>query len=168
MPERAEGNARRQSVTAGLTVKGAARAIDFYKRAFGAEELSRMSVPDGQAIVHAELRIGSSVIFLSDELCEMGSRSPQTLGGTTAGIYLMVGDADAVFARAVEAGATAEMEVEDTFWGDRMGSVVDPFGHRWAVATHKEDVPPEEMRRRAEDFFKNWAEAKEHDVQASV
>jgi PhnB protein len=142
MHEHMEESTRLHSVTATLTVRDASRAIDFYKKAFGAEELMRMPGPGGRGIMHAEIQIGDSVIFLNDEFPQMGARSPQTLGGTTGGIYLSVPDADAVFSSAVEAGAQPEMAVEDMFWGDRMGSVIDPFGHHWAIGTHKEDVSP--------------------------
>jgi PhnB protein len=137
-----------RTVTPYLTVKGAARAIDFYKRAFGAEELERMTGPDGQSVVHGEIRIGDSVVMLSDELPGTGNHSPQTLGGTTASIFLYVPDVDVAFQRAVDAGAKATMPPADMFWGDRFGKLVDPFGHAWGMATHKEDLSPEEIRRR--------------------
>jgi PhnB protein len=168
MPEYIEGSTRPQSVTTTLIVKDAARAIDFYKRAFGAEELMRMPGPGGQGIMHAELQIGDSVIFLMDEFTEVGTKSPQTLGGATASMYLSVADADSAFNRAVDAGAQEEMAVEDMFWGDRMGSVIDPFGYHWAIATHKEDISPEELHRRTEDFYTQMAASKDRDVKTSI
>lgn len=153
MPEHVEIPTCTQSIVTTITVKGAAQAIDFYKKAFGAEELMRMPGPHGEGVMHAELKIGDSTIFLSDEFPKMGSRSPQTLGGTTGGIYLSVDDVDSVFDRALEAGAQEEMAVEDMFWGERMGSVIDPFGHHWMIATHKEDLTPEELKRRTEEFY---------------
>jgi len=130
-----------------LTVTDSARAIDFYKRAFGAEELLRVDGPGGK-IAHAEIKIGDSIIMLSDEMPGC-SRSPQSLGGTAVAIFLYVKDVDQVFNRAVAAGAQIAMPLNDMFWGDRYGKVTDPFGHSWSLATHKEDVHPEEMRKRA-------------------
>jgi PhnB protein len=135
------------AVTPYLTVKDGARAIEFYRRAFGAKELFRIAQPDGR-IGHAELEIGDSRIMLSDEFPEMGVKSPQTLGGTPITIYLYVDDVDATVRRAVDAGAQLMRPVADQFYGDRNGSVSDPFGHIWWVSTHKEDVPEEEMKRR--------------------
>jgi PhnB protein len=137
-----------RTVTPYLTLSRAAQAIEFYKRAFGAQEGERMTGPDGQSVMHAELRIGDSYVMLSDEFPQMGSRSPETLGGTTGAIFLYVPDVDAAFKRATEAGATAVMPPTDMFWGDRFGKLVDPFGHEWAMATHKEDLSPEEIRQR--------------------
>lgn len=135
------------SVTPYLIVKGGAQAIEFYKTAFGATELIRMARPDGK-IGHAEIRIGDSVIMLADENPAMGSLSPQAVGGTPVLIHLYVEDADAVFNRGVAAGGTVERPLKDQFYGDRTGRIVDPFGHRWYVATHKEDVAPEELKKR--------------------
>ncbi len=132
-----------------LHVDGAAEAIDFYKRAFGARERMVMDGPNG-TVAHAELEIGDSVIMLSDPFPHSSVRPPKELGGTTASVFLYVEDVDAVVQQAVAAGATITMPVADQFWGDRFGSVLDPFGHQWAVATHVEDVPPEEMAMRAE------------------
>jgi PhnB protein len=168
MPENMEGQVYSQSLIAGLTVKDAAKAIDFYKRAFGAEEIMRMPGPGDKGIMHAELKIGNSFLFLTDEFPQMGNKSPQTLGGTTSGLYLLVGDVDTVFDTAVAAGATSEMAVEDMFWGDRTGSVIDPFGHHWMIATHKEDVSPEEMKKRGEEFYARMAAKECGEVQASV
>jgi PhnB protein len=135
------------SLTPYLVCKGAAKAIDFYAKAFGAQETVRMPGPDGQ-IMHAEVKIGNSMLMLSDENKERGQLSPASIGGTATSIMLYADDVDAVFNRAVAAGAKAEMPPADMFWGDRMGNLVDPFGHKWAVATHKEDVSPEEMEKR--------------------
>ena len=138
------------TVTPYLTVNNAAAAIDFYKRAFGAQEVVRMDAPQGK-IGHAELKIGDSMIMLSDEMPASGTRSPQSLGGTAVGIMLYVTDVDSVFKQATAAGAKVESPVADMFWGDRFGKLTDPFGHSWAIATHKEDVAPQEMDRRAKD-----------------
>ena len=135
------------TVTPYLIIKGAADAIDFYKRAFGAKELFRMD-HDGK-IGHAEIKIGDSVIMMADEHPEMGHRSPQSLGGSPVGILLYVKDVDATVEKAVAAGAKLERPVKDQFYGDRSGQIRDPFGHMWWVSTHKEDVPPEEMEKRA-------------------
>ncbi len=135
------------SVTPYLIVAGAARALDFYQKAFGAEEIIRVPQPDGR-IRHAELRLGTSVIMLADENPEMHARGPKSIGGTPVSLMVYVEDVDKVFARAVEAGATVERPLANQFYGDRTGGVVDPFGHRWYLATHVEDVAPEEMERR--------------------
>jgi PhnB protein len=137
------------SVTPGLTVHNAAEAIEFYKRAFGAEELCRMPTPDGQRIMHAEIQIGDSHLMLGDEFPDMGCRAPRSLGGTPVSLHLYVEDADAVFQRAIEAGATVSMPIMDAFWGDRYGKLADPFGHEWGIATHQEDISDEELQRRA-------------------
>ncbi len=136
------------TVTPYLVVRDAVQAIDFYKRAFGAEELLRVDAPQGR-IGHAEIKIGDSIIMLSDEM-PGASRSPQTLGGTPVTVFLYVKDVDEVFQKAVAAGAKIDMPVMDMFWGDRYGQVTDPFGHCWSLATHKEDVEPEELSKRAE------------------
>lgn len=135
-----------------LILRDGARAIEFYKRAFGAKELMRMPGPDGR-IMHAEIQIGDSRIMLADESPENGSPSPQTLKGTAVGIFLYVEDVDAVFKRAVAAGARELMPVADMFWGDRFGKISDPFGHQWQLATHKEDLQPDEIGKRAEAAF---------------
>ena len=138
------------SVTPSLVVNGAAEAIAFYTRAFGAVERFRMPAPDGQKLWHAEIQIGDSRLMLSDEFPEMcGTVSPKTLGGSPVGVHLYVEDADATVQRAVDAGATVVMPLTDMFWGDRFGGIEDPFGHRWSIATHVEDVNEEEMARRA-------------------
>ena len=137
-----------RTVTPYLAVDDAAEAIAYYKKAFGAKERGRMETPDGR-IGHAELEIGDSLVMLSDPIPEATTRTPKELGGTSASVFLYVEDVDAVVKRAVDAGATVTMEVADQFWGDRFGSVQDPFGHSWSIATHVEDVPPEEMPERA-------------------
>jgi PhnB protein len=137
------------SVTPYLIVRGAAQAIAFYERAFAAEELYRMPMPDGR-IGHAELRIGDSRIMLADEHPDVGALSPGSVGGTPVTIHLYVEDVDATFARATAAGARVTRPVADQFYGDRLGVLTDPFGHVWSVATHREDVSEEELRRRAE------------------
>jgi PhnB protein len=135
------------SLTPYLVCKGAAKAIDFYAKAFGAQELVRMPGPHG-SIAHAEVKIGNSMLMLADENKERGHLSPDSIGGSPCSIMFYADDVDEVFKRAVAAGAKAETPPADMFWGDRMGNIVDPFGHKWAIATHKEDVSPEEMGKR--------------------
>ena len=135
-------------VTPYLMVDGASAAIDFYTTVLGATERMRMSAPEDK-VGHAELEIGNSVIMLADESPQMDARSPRTVGGTPVSLHVYVEDADATFERALEAGAKMLQPVEDKFYGDRSGSFEDPFGHRWHVATHVEDVPPDEMEKRA-------------------
>ena len=137
-----------QAATPYLCIKGAARAIEFYAKAFGAKETMRMEQPDGR-IGHAEIRIGSAPVMLADEFPEMGFRSPKTLGGTPVNILVYVADVDALAAQAQAAGATIKRPVADQFYGDRVAVLEDPFGHSWSFATHIEDVSPEEMHRRA-------------------
>jgi uncharacterized glyoxalase superfamily protein PhnB len=132
------------AVTPHLICADAARAIEFYKKAFGAEEISRMPMPNGK-LGHAMIRIGDSAIMLADEFPEWGSASPATLKGTPVTLHLYVANADAAFERAVGAGAQVKMPLADMFWGDRYGVLEDPFGHRWSVATHVRDVAPEDM-----------------------
>jgi PhnB protein len=136
------------SVTPYLSIKGASQAIDFYKKAFGAKERYRMADTDGKTVAHAEIIIGNSIIMLSDEMPQHGNQSPITLKGTPVNLIIYVEDADSVFKSAVDAGATITMPIADQFYGDRAGSVQDPFGHRWMIMTHKEDVSPEEMQKR--------------------
>jgi PhnB protein len=131
-----------------LIVHDAARALDFYQRAFGAKELMRFAAPDGK-IGHAEIRIGDSVIMLADEYPDMGYRSPRALGGSPVSILLYVEDVDALFSRALAVGAIQTRALENQFYGDRTGTLTDPFGHVWTLATHVEDVPPDELQRRA-------------------
>ena len=134
------------SVTPYITVHDAAAALDFYQRAFGATELTRMEM--GDKIGHAEIRIGDSVVMLSDEWPDWGKLSPNSLGGATATLMIYLEDVDAALQRAIDAGATEERAAEDQFGGDRSGSVKDPFGHSWMLATHVEDIAPDEMERR--------------------
>jgi len=136
-----------------LVVADAGEAIDFYQKAFGAEPGFRMRGPDGESTMHAELRIGNSTIMLTEENPQWGMQSPETLGGSPASIHLYVDDCDAIYQRALDAGCTVAAPLMDAFWGDRYGKVKDPFGHEWGIATHKEDVPPEEMERRAAQWF---------------
>jgi uncharacterized glyoxalase superfamily protein PhnB len=131
-----------------LVVEDAAKAIDFYSKAFSAAELFRMPGPDGR-IMHAEILIGDSPIMLCDESPEQGSRAPKAFGGSPVSVFLYLADVDTVFNQAVSSGARAIMPPTDMFWGDRFAQVVDPFGHTWQIATHVEDVSPEEMDRRA-------------------
>ena len=135
------------SVTPYLIVRGGADAIEFYQKAFGATELFRFPAPDGK-IGHAEIKIGDSPIMLADEFPEMGYKGPQTIGGSPVSIMIYVDDVDGIFNRAVAAGATVKEAVQDKFYGDRTGTVTDPFGHVWHIATHKEDVSIEEMQER--------------------
>ena len=140
------------SVQPYLAVDDAAKAIDWYKQALGATELFRMEGPGG-TIGHAELKIGDSVVLLADPFPQASTKPPKELGGTTASLMLYVEDVDAIVNGATDAGATVTMEVADQFWGDRFGSFTDPFGHSWSIATHIEDVPPDEMERRAAEFM---------------
>ncbi|WP_295994098.1 VOC family protein [Rugamonas sp.] len=132
------------ALTAHLACAGAAAAIDFYQQAFGAVELTRMPGPDNR-LMHASVRIGDSVLMLSDEFPEYGGKGPLTLGGSPVTLHLYVPNVDEVYARAVAAGATVKMPVSDMFWGDRYGQVTDPFGHNWSIATHMHDYTPEQM-----------------------
>jgi PhnB protein len=136
-----------RTVTPYLIINGAAQAIEFYKHAFGATELVRMPDPKGR-IAHAEIKVGDSMIMLADEHHEMGYRGPRTLGGTSVSLLLYVPDVDTVFDRAIKAGAKSQRPVADQFYGDRMGTLEDPFGHVWTIGTHIEDVSAEEMKRR--------------------
>lgn len=140
------------SVTPYLVLRGAAEAIEFYKKAFGATEVFRMPAPNG-ALAHAEIRIGDSQIMMCEENPEMGAQSPQALGGSPTNLFLYVEDVDRAYQRAVDAGATAAMPPQDMFWGDRYGKLVDPYGHEWSMATHVEDVSPEQMAERAQAAF---------------
>ncbi len=145
------------SINPALTCRDAARAIEFYKNAFGAAEIARMAAPDGK-ISHAELRIGDSVIFVSDEFPGM-SAAPTPTTTPSVYFYLYVTDADTVFNRAAAAGCRVDMPLTDMFWGDRYGKLTDPFGHAWGIATHIENVTPEEMGRRAAEFMAKMAKA---------
>lgn len=135
------------SVTPYLIVRGAARAIEYYQQAFGAAELFRMDAP-GNTIAHAEMRIGDSIVMLSDENPAWGAKSPEALGGTAVHLMIYVEDVDAVFKRALSVGGKEVRPLKDQFYGDRSGTLTDPFGHSWTIATHKEDIAPDEMQRR--------------------
>jgi uncharacterized glyoxalase superfamily protein PhnB len=135
------------TVTPHLVVRDAAKAIEFYAAAFGAEERYRMPGPGG-VVMHAELKIGDSIVMLGEEAPQMGASSPLAIGGSPVSLMMYVKDVDASFARAGKAGCTVRMPPTDMFWGDRYGQLQDPFGHHWALATHKEDVSPEEMAKR--------------------
>jgi PhnB protein len=135
-----------------LSVKDGASALDFYRRAFGATEVYRLLLPDGR-LGHGEIRLGDSIVMLSDEFPEFGHKGPQSLGGTPVSIHLYVDDVDAFFKKAVAAGAIERKPVMDQFYGDRSGQLEDPFGHLWWVATHKEDIAPEELQKRAAALF---------------
>jgi len=141
------------TLTPSLTIRDAARAIEFYKQAFGAVERGVNKGPDGK-VMHAELIIGDSIVMLADEFPQFGSLSPQTIGGSGAGLHIYVEDVDSAFDRAVKAGATVEMPVSDMFWGDRFGKLVDPFGHKWSIATHTRDMSMEEIEEAQEEFMK--------------
>jgi PhnB protein len=147
------------TATPSLVVSDAAKAIEFYKKAFGAEERMMMPGPGGK-IIHAEIKIGDSIIFLSDEIPGMGGKSPQSVGGYTGGMYLYVPDVDEVFAQAVAAGGKPNGGVNDMFWGDRLGHFVDPFGHAWTVATHVADLTEQEMEKGAQAFYASMGERK--------
>lgn len=137
------------TVTPYLMIKGAARAIEFYKKAFGAKELYRIDAPGGK-VGHAEIKIGDSTIMLADEFPDMDARGPEAYGGSPVALLLYVEDADKVYNQAVDAGAKVKQAIKDQFYGDRSGSVTDPFGHVWHVSTHKEDIPPAELQQRAQ------------------
>ncbi len=141
------------SVTPYLFISGAADAIAFYEKAFDATELFRLPSPDGK-VMHAEIRIGNSHVMLADAMEEFDVKSPSTLGGTTGSLMIYVDDADALFQQAINAGATEAKPMEDQFWGDRMGALIDPFGHQLSIATHVEDVAEDEMSKRFEAMMK--------------
>jgi PhnB protein len=147
------------TVTAYLSLRSATQGLDFYKRAFGAQEVMRMPGADGKGIAHAEIRIGDSIVMLGDE-SPQGNPAPESLGGTPVSLFLYVDDVDKGFQRAVEAGAKAIMPPADMFWGDRFGKLKDPFGHEWGLATHKEDLTPEEIGKRAQAFFAQMSKPK--------
>jgi PhnB protein len=140
------------TVTPSIVVAGAARAIEFYKKAFDAEERSRFPGPDG-TIMHAEIKIGDSVIMLADEMPEQGGRGPQSYGGTPVSFFIYGENVDSAWQRAVDAGAKTIMPLGDQFWGDRTGCLEDPFGHRWWLAQRIQDLTPDELRKNAEAFF---------------
>jgi PhnB protein len=140
------------TVTPSIVVDGAAKAIDFYKKALGAEEIMRFPGPDGK-IMHAEIRIGDSVIMLVDQMPEQGGRGPKLIGGTPVSFFVYGENVDAAWKRAVDAGAKPIMPLDDQFWGDRTGQLEDPYGHHWWLAQHIEDLTPEELQKRSEAFF---------------
>jgi len=142
------------SITPFLTVRDAARAIEFYKQAFGATERGVMNGPDGK-VMHAELMIGDSIIMLADEFPEFGALSPESTGGAGMGLHIYLDGVDAAFDRAVKAGAHVEMPVMDQFWGDRYGKLKDPFGHKWSIATHTKDLSSDEMKHAMDDAMAN-------------
>ena len=144
------------TVTPTIVVRNAAAAIDFYKKAFGAEEIDRMLGPDG-SVMHAEIQIGDSRIMLGEENEQWGTRSPQSLGGVHGSLHLYVENADASFDRAIKAGATLRYPLEDAFWGDRYGKVTDPFGHEWGIATRVKDLSPEEMEKAGKEWMEKMA-----------
>src|SRR4029077_609830 len=139
------------TLTPSLTVRDGAKAIDFYKKAFDAKERMRIPGPDG-LLMHAEMQVGDSIIMLADEMPEMSAKAPASVGAVSSSLYVYVPDVDAAFKRAVEAGAKVIMPPADMFWGDRFGTVEDPSGHRWGLATHKEDPSPAEMEKRKNEF----------------
>jgi PhnB protein len=148
------------SITPYLVVRNAPQAIEFYKKALGAEERFRMHGPDGKTIVHADLKIGDSIFMLAEESTEMKSHSPESVGGSPISIYLYVKDVDSIFNQAVSAGATVLNPVKDQFYGDRSGYLKDPFGHLWSIATHKKDLSPDELRKAAEAFFEEMSKTR--------
>jgi uncharacterized glyoxalase superfamily protein PhnB len=144
------------SVTPSLVVSGADKALDFYKKALGAEERGRFPAPDG-TIMHAEFTIGDSIIMLGEEMPEQGGKSPKTLGGTPVGLYIYLDNVDAAWKRAIDAGGKEVMPLTDQFWGDRAGCFEDPFGHKWWLAQHIKDLTPEELSQAADSFFSQTA-----------
>jgi PhnB protein len=147
------------TLTPSLTVRDGAKAIDFYKKAFDAKERMRIPGPDGR-LMHAEMQVGDSIIMLADEMPEMGCKAPASVGSVSSSLYVYVPDVDAAFKRAVEAGAKSLMPPADMFWGDRFGTVEDPSGHRWGLATHKKDPSPAEMEKGQKEFLASMAQQK--------
>ncbi|MBF0565826.1 MAG: VOC family protein [Nitrospirae bacterium] len=145
------------SVTPMLMFKDARKAIEFYKRAFGAEELAAMPGPDGKGVMHAELRIGNSIIMMGEENPQQPCKSAETTGGSPVSFYLYIDNVDAAFQIALDAGAGVRMPVQDMFWGDRVGTVQDPFGYSWMIATHIKDLTPQEMQQGAQSAFAQMA-----------
>jgi PhnB protein len=148
------------SINPYLVVRNAARAIEFYKKAFGAEERFRMHGPDGKTIMHADLKIGDSVFMLTEESTEMKALSPESIGGSPVSLYVYVKDVDDIFNQAVSEGAAVLNPVRDQFYGDRSGYLRDPFGHLWSIATHKKDLSPDELRKAGEAFFEEMSKTK--------
>ena len=147
------------TVTPSLVVNGAAKAIDFYKRALEAQEVSRFPSPDGKTLMHAELKIGDSTIMLGDEMPDQGGRGPKSIGGTPVAFFVYKENVDDAWKKAIAAGGKPVMELTDQFWGDRSGCFEDPFGHKWWLAQHIKDMTPEEMKSAAEEFFSHAAQA---------
>ena len=148
------------SINTYLVVKNADRAIEFYKKAFGAEERFRLHGPDGKTIMHADLKIGDSVFMLTEESKEMKALSPESIGGSPVTMYVYVKDVDSIFNQAVSEGAMVLKPVSDQFYGDRSGYLRDPFGHLWSIATHKKDLSPDELRKAGEAFFEEMSKMK--------
>jgi len=156
MPEVSPIPSGYNSVSAYLIVKDGQVAIDFYKKAFGAAASSCLNGPDGKSIIHAEVKIGNSTVMLSDENPQWNTQSPETLGGSPVSMMIYLPDVDTAFQKAVDAGCKVIAPVTDQFWGDRMGKVEDPFGYQWAIATHVEEIPDDEMQKRAAEFFASF------------
>jgi uncharacterized glyoxalase superfamily protein PhnB len=148
------------TLTPHLVVKDANKAIEFYKKAFGAEELGRHPGPDGKSVMHALLKVGDSMLMLNDEFPDMGCRGPLAIGGTAVTLHVYVQDVDKAFERATKAGAKVMMPLADQFWGDRYGIVTDPFGHQWSIASHVQDLTPEQVGKAAQAAFANGPKAK--------
>jgi PhnB protein len=148
------------SINPYLVVRNADKAIEFYKKAFGAEERFRMHGPDGKTIMHADLKIGDSVFMLTEEYPDMMALSPESIGGSPISLYVYVKDVDAIFNQAVSEGATMLHPVRDEFYGDRAGYLKDPFGHLWSIATHKKDLSPDELRKAGQAFFEEMSKTK--------
>ena len=150
------------SINAYLVVRNVDKAIQFYKKAFGAEERFRMHGPDGKTIMHADLKIGDSVFMLTEESKEMKALSPESIGGSPVTMYVYVKDVDSIFNQAISEGATELKPVRDQFYGDRSGYLRDPFGHLWSIATHMKDLSPDELRKAGESFFEEMSKMKAH------
>jgi PhnB protein len=148
------------SINTYLVVRNAPKAIEFYKKAFGAEERFRMHGPDGKTIMHADLKLGDSVFMLTEESKEMKAQSPESIGGSPVSMYVYVNDVDSVFNQAVSEGATVLKPVSDQFYGDRSGYLRDPFGHMWSIATHKKDLSPDELKKAGEAFLEEMSKMK--------
>ncbi len=140
------------TITPALVVNNSKEAIEFYKKAFDANEIFQMSAPDGKTM-HAMIKIGDSFVMMSDEFPDMGYKSPTSIGGTAVTISLYVEDADKIFNQAVKAGAKIAMPIMDAFWGDRFGTVIDPYGHLWAIATHQKDISPDELKKASDQYY---------------
>jgi len=153
------------TLTPNLVMRDCAKAIEFYKRALGAQEVSRMPAPDGKTIWHAELRIGDSILFMNDEMPGMGRSAPTPEAPVPVTMWLYVQDCDAAFRRAVQAGAKETMKPKDMFWGDRCAGVADPYGYLWSFATHQKDLTDEEMRRAGEEFARSRQQQSQQQVQ---